>query len=156
MKSRRRLLLHAAPDVAVDRAANRRAAVPSSRREGGDQGGSAKAALPLAEAAPPRQSRTVLQPPLRGGCGPGPARALATRAPPADPHGAATLPGPLPPPPPPAPRPIQSLPTPAALALKPLDHRCPASFPSAAGTKKAQPKAPEQSLAEAPGGGGGA
>lgn len=55
LESRRRLLLHAAPDVAVDLTANPRAAVPSSRQEGGDQGGSAKAALPLAEAAPPRQ-----------------------------------------------------------------------------------------------------
>lgn len=77
MESHWRLLLHAAPDVAVDRAANPSAAVPSNRQEGGDQGGSAQAELPLAEAAPPRQSRTVLQPLHWGDCRPGAAKAPA-------------------------------------------------------------------------------
>lgn len=76
---------NAAPDVAIDRAANPGAAVPSSRQEGGDQGGSAKAVLPLAEAAPPRQSLTVLQPLRWGDCRPGTAKAPATRASPDDP-----------------------------------------------------------------------
>lgn len=149
MKSHRRRLLQAAPDVALDRAANHRAAVPSNRQKGGDQGGSAKCAFPLAEAVPPRQSRSVLQPRRWGGCRPGPAGAPATRASPADPRGAATLP--RPPPPPPAPRPIQSLPTPALLKLlDPRPHRCPASFRSAAGTETL-PKPPEQSLVKAAG-----
>lgn len=94
------------------------------------------------------KSRTVLQTLRRGGFGPGPARAPAALPCPADPRGAATLPGP---PPPPAPRPICSLLTLAPLALKRLDprpHRCPASFRSAAGLEEALPK---QSLVEATG-----
>lgn len=144
MESHRLLLLHAAPDVAVDRAANPRAAVPSSRQEGGDQGGSAKAGLQLAEAAPPRQSRTVLQPLRWGDCRPGAAKAPVTRATPDDPRSAATNAGtrilllfPQ------APRPTQSPPTLALLALTRLDpwpHRCPASCPSTAGAEEALPK----------------
>lgn len=136
MESHRPLLLHAAPDVAADRAANPRAAVPSSRQEGGDQGGSAKAGLPLAEAAPPRQSRTVLQP-LRSAATNARTRILLLF--------------------PRAPRPTQSPPTLALLVLTRLDpwpHRCPASFPSTAGAEKALPKPREQSLVEATGGGG--
>lgn len=156
MESHWRLLLHAAPDVAVDRAANPSAAVPSNRQEGGDQGGSAQAELPLAEAAPPRQSRTVLQPLHWGDCGPGAAKAPATQASPDDPRGAATKPGPSPLLPP-APRPTQSPPTLALLVLTRLDswpHRCPASFPSTADAEEALPKPLQQSLVEATGGGG--
>lgn len=155
MESHWRLLLHAAPDVAVDRAANPSAAVPSNRQEGGEQGGSAQAELPLAEVAPPRQSRTVLQPLHWGDCGPGAAKAPATRASPDDPRGAATKPGPSPPLPP-APRPTQSPPTLALLVLTRLDswrHRCPASFPSIAGAEEALPKPLQQSLVAAMGGG---
>lgn len=143
-----------APDVAVDFTANPRATVPSSRHEGGDQGGSAKAALLLAEAAPPRQSHTVLQTRRWGGLGPGPARVPAALPSLADPHGAATLPGP---PPPPAPRSIRSPLTPAPFTLKRLDlrpHRCPASFLGAAGTEEELPKPREQSLVEVTQGGG--
>lgn len=117
-----------------------RATVPSSRQEGGDQGGSAKTALLLAEAAPPRQSCTVLQTLRWGGFGPGPAKVPAALPSPADPHGAATLPGH---PPFPAPRSIRSPLTPAPFTLKRLDprpHRCPASYPNAAGTEEALPK----------------
>lgn len=117
-----------------------RATVPTNRQEGGDQGGSAKAALLLAEAAPPRQSRTVLQTLRWGGFGPGPAKVPAALPSPADPHGAATLPGH---PPFPAPRSIRSPLTPAPFTLKRLDprpHRCPASYPNAAGTEEALPK----------------
>lgn len=136
-----------APDVAVDLTANPRASVPSSRQEGGDQGGSAKAAFPLAEAAPPRQSRTVLQTLCWGGFGPGPAWVPAALPSPADSHG---------PPPPPAPRSIRSPLTPAPFTLKRLDprpHRCTASFLSAAGTEEALPKPREQSIVEVTEGG---
>lgn len=136
------------PDVAVDFTANLRATVPSSRQEGGYQGGSAKAALLLAEAAPPKQSRTVLQTLRWGGFGPCPARVPAALPSLADPHGAATLPGP---PPLPAPRSIRSPLTPAPFTLKRLDprpHRCPASFPNAVGSEEELPKPQEQSLVE--------
>lgn len=117
-----------------------RATVPSSRQEGGDQGGSAKTALLLAEAAPPRQSHTVLQTLRRGGFGPGSAKVPAALPSPVDPHGAATLPGPSPFP---APRSIRSPLTPAPFTLKrlyPRPHRCSASYPKAAGTEETLPK----------------
>jgi hypothetical protein len=45
---------------------------PSCQQGGGDRRGSARAALPLAEAAPPRQRGAVLQSLRLCGCGPGP------------------------------------------------------------------------------------
>lgn len=148
---------NAAPDVAIDRAANPGAAVPSSRQEGGDQGGSAKAVLPLAEAAPPRQSLTVLQPLRWGDCRPGTAKAPPLGHPQTIPRGAATMPGPSPPlPPSTEAHPVSTNPgSPRAHATGPVASPLSSILSrSTAGAEEALPNSREQSLVEATGGGG--
>lgn len=153
MESHRRLLLHAAPNVALEAQP-----IPALRSLPAGYRAGTKGARPRPRSHWLRRHRLAKTALSSSGCA-GVTAGLDAKAPAT--RASQTTPA-APPPCPnlllsPAPRPTQSPPTLALLALTRLDpwpHRCLASFPSRAGAEEALPKPREQSRVEATGGGG--